>query len=319
MKNKLTFLSVMLLSVLFFVVSCKKDNISNPQQSTNSNYSNNIMKRIENFRLQMNENYKSSTLMSLDTAVWNLEALLTNYGGYPDSIGKNFLLMKAHFTLPVDANNMVTNDAVQALYQQMVDTITAQLAGIDENIKFLKFSDVQQDSVVGSTAYLSTNDGYGTGFILGLYEPFDDDWIWGTIGTPPPGPFAGNCSGTDFSSDGSNEIQYRLNHPAVMPYSVGYTDIETDDMTGWDFEGSNGPRLYVGTDPTHCMDINELTDNLINADEIIKTPAPNGLKPAGKSFISVEIIDEVVVSYSNESFLHYYQVTYGIPYFHQEQ
>jgi len=316
MKNKLTIVAVIIVSVVFFMVSCKKDKLT--EENTNMIKDNSytaVIQRIEYFKQRMEGNYKNGTLMPLDTAVWNLEALLTNYGGYPDSVAEVYLLMHARFTLTVDANNMVTNNDVQALYQQMVDTITAQLNGMAGNVKFLHFSDVQQDSVIGNTAYLSTNNGYGTGHISGSYPPFDDDWIWGTVGTPPPGPFTGNCSHTNFSSDGSNEIQYRLNHQAISPIPVLYTDIETKEMTGWDFEDENGnPRLYIGTDINHCMTINELTNNLTNADDIIYSYVPVGLRPVGKVFMNAKIHDIIIVPSDDELFLHNYKITYGIPY-----
>ncbi len=318
MKNKITFITVILLSILFFIVSCKKSTINTPESNSNNNtYSKTIVQRINQFNQQMQGHFKNGTMMTLDTAVWNLEALLTNYGGYPDSASDKFILMHSHFTLPTDANGLVSMDDVQALYQQMVDSITAQLNSIAGTVKFLKFSDVQQDSVVGSTAYITSNNGYGQGFILGLYPPFTDDWIWGTLGEEYGTPPSGNCDGTDLTSDGSDEIQYRLNHPAAVSNAVGYTDIETKPMTGWDFEDGNGnPRLLVTTDIDHCMSIAELTDNLTNADDIIKTPAPDGLKPDGKSFISVVIFDDVTVG--STFYLHYYEVSYGIPYFYNE-
>jgi len=264
-------------------------------------------------------------MMPLDTAVWNLEALLTNYGGYPDSASQNFLLKKAHFTLPVDVNGLVSMNNVQTVYQQMVDSITAQLNDISGNVKFLKFSDVQQDSVVGNTAYITSNNGYGQGYILGLYEPFHDDWIWGTISTPSPGPFAGNCSGTDFSSDGSNEIQYRLNHPIAVSNAVGYTDLVTNTTDGSKCQDDNdNPRIYWDGNGiiNNCLSIEQLTYYLTEGDAIIKTEdnpqATNveGLKEPGKSFISILIADdeyEPVEYYP--VFFHNYHATYGIPYF----
>lgn len=320
MKSKITFLSAIILSILITIVSCKRDNINLTEQNiTEDYYSQHVMKRIEAFRLKIQSNYKTGTTMTLDTAVWNLEALLTNYGGYPDSASTDFILMKAHFTIPVDANQLVLESDVQSVYLQMVDSITAQLNSIAGNVKFLKFSDVQKDSIVGNTAYLTSNNGYGVGLILGLYDPFDDDWIWGTVGEEYGTPPSGNCDGTDFTSDGSGEIQYRLNHPAAVPNAIGYTDIETKQMIGWDFVDENQePRLYVGTEPNHCMDIAELTENLNNADDIINTNEPEGLRPTNKNFISTVIIDTETVPSGTIFYVHFYEVSYGIPYFYND-
>ena len=329
MKNKIILLSVIVLSALFFVVSCKKSNLGNPDTNLNNNsqYSKTIMQRINRFNQQMQGHFKNGTMMTLDTAVWNLEALLTNYGGYPDSTSNKFILMHSHFTLPVDANGLVSMDDVQALYQQMVDTITAQLNGIAGNVKFLKFSDVQQDSVVGNTAYITSNNGYGQGFILGLYPPFTDDWIWGTLGNPEQPPYSGNCSGTDLSSDGSNEIQYRLNHPAAASAARGYTDIETRSTNGSLCTEEDGThRIYYDDygNNSACLDISQLTYYLVQGDEIIKTeddPTTSnieGLKVPGKSFVSIAIVDDQVVPSGNPIYCHTYYATYGIPYFANE-
>ncbi len=327
MNNKFSLFAVIIVAAMVFAVSCNKQTMTKVNRNKQDAYSKMITQRIENFQQQMQSTYKSGTTMPLDSAVWDLEALITNYGAFPDSVSKDFTLKKAHFTIPVDANNNVTNSDVQALYQRMVDTISSQLATINSSVKFLAFSDVQQDSVVGTTAYLTTNNGYGYHFILGLYEPFTDSWIWGTLSNPEEPPYAGNCDGNDFSSDGSNEIQYRLNHPAAVPYSTGYTDLETDYATGEVFEDSNfNPRLYW--DPTHdamhCMSIAELTDNLVNADDIIKTyndidpntGEPMGLRPHGKNFVKVTIFDDMItLPNGNYVYLHHYYVTYGVPYF----
>ncbi|RLD41223.1 MAG: hypothetical protein DRI88_12810 [Bacteroidetes bacterium] len=249
--------------------------------------------------------------------MWNLEALINYDYAYPDSASKDFTIMSSHYTVTVDENGMVPEAEVQQVYNLMLDTLNYQLALLNDDVKFTVFSDVQLDEVDGNTARLTVNNGYGSGFILGLYPPFDDNWIWGTLDNPDEPPYAGNCDQTDFSSDGSNEIEYRLNHPAAVPANVRYTDIEIVGMSGMDFEDENGnPMLYVGTNINHCMTIEELTNNLVNADYLIKHEPPEGIKPDGKSHINVIIWDDVIVG--NNTYLHYYDVTYGIPYFYQE-
>jgi len=328
MKNKITIVAVVIASVILFMVSCKKDNITreNTNMMNDNSYAS-VVQRIESFRQQMEGNYKNGTLMPLDTAVWSLEALLTNYGGYPDSVAEDYLLMHSCFTLTVDANNMVTNDDVQALYQQMVDTITAQMNGMAGNVKFLRFSDVQQDSVVGNTAYLSSNNSYGTGFILGIYTTFDDDWLWGTNSAPQPGPFAGNCDQTDFSSDASNEIEYRLNHPVCIPIGqvMGYTDIVTNVTDGSHCQNNDGYRIYWDEYGilNNCLSVSQLTFYLTEADDIIKTEDDpttynvEGLKAPDKEFMSISITDEVIVA-NSPVYFHLYHATYGVPYYPTE-
>ena len=318
MKNNNFYkLGVVILLALIAFYSCKKDNMPTTEPTTdNTAYSNMITNRINNFRQQM-QNPERSGEMLLDTAVWNLEALINYDYAYPDSASKDFTIMSSHYTVTVDENGMVSEAEVQQVYNLMLDTLNYQLALLNDDVKFTVFSDVQLDEVDGNTARLTVNNGYGSGFILGLYPPFDDNWIWGTLDNPDEPPYAGNCDQTDFSSDGSNEIEYRLNHPAAVPANVRYTDIEIVGMSGMDFEDENGnPMLYVGTNINHCMTIEELTNNLVNADYLIKHEPPEGIKPDGKSHINVIIWDDVIVG--NNTYLHYYDVTYGIPYFYQE-
>ena len=318
MKNILKTFSVIVLLTSITFTSCKKENMQQPEPNTdNTAYSTMIINRINHFRAQM-QNPERAGEMLLDTAVWNLEALINYETALPDSASKDFKTMQSYYTLTVDNNNMVSEADVQQVYNLMLDTLNYQLSLLNDEVKFVVFSDVQLDEVEGNTAHLTVTNGYGTGFILGLYPPFDDDWIWGTLDNPSQPPYAGNCSGTDFSSDGSNEIQYRLNHPAAVPANVGYTDLVTLTADGWDFEDANGnPRIFIGWDYPNdeCLTIDTLTYFLIEADDIIKTSVDDGgLRPTDKSFVRISILDELVMSSDYNWYIHQYWVTYGIPY-----
>jgi hypothetical protein len=308
---------VILLACIAFT-SCKKDNMPQTEPTTdNTAYSKMIINQINKFKTQM-QNPERSGEMLLDTAVWNLEALINYENAYPDSASKNFTIMSSHYTVTIDENGMVSETEVQQVYNLMLDTLDYQLSLLNDEVKFAVFSDVQLDEVDGNTAQLTVNNGYGSGFILGLYPPFDDNWVWGTLDNPDEPPYAGNCSQTDFSSDGSNEIEYRLNHPAAMPANVGYTDLVTLTADGWDFEDANGnSRIFIGWDYPNdeCLTIDTLTYFLIEADDIIKTSVDDGgLRPTDKSFVRISILDELVMSSDYNWYIHQYWVTYGIPY-----
>ena len=317
MKNNNFYkLGVVILLALIAFYSCKKDNMPTTEPTTdNTAYSNMITNRINNFRQQM-QNPERSGEMLLDTAVWNLEALINYDYAYPDSASKDFTIMSSHYTVTVDENGMVSEAEVQQVYNLMLDTLNYQLALLNDDVKFTVFSDVQLDEVDGNTARLTVNNGYGSGLILGLYDPFydDDDWIWGTLG----GPLAGKCDGTEVGvSDGSNELQYRLNHPAALPANVGYTDLVLRIGEPTSFPDPNGTGYRIYLDPTatidNCLYNEDLEYYLIEADDIIKTyEADGGLRPLNKSFVRIEIIDDILLG--NGSYCHTYRVTYGTPY-----
>ncbi len=321
MKNKLKLTGVIMIVVLFAVTSCNKNNQGEPASTfDNETYAKMIIQRIDGFREQMNSTYKSGELMPLDTAIWNLEALITYDEAYPDSVSRDFIIKTASFTLPVDQNNMVQDDDVQALYYDMLDTVDYQLAQFTETVKFLAFSDVELVEVVSGTAYIEATNGYGFNLLLGTYDPFDedDDWYWGTLSEEYGQPPLGKCDGTEVGvSDGSNEIQYRLNNPIPQsPYS-SFTDLETFVINGDDFlDNEDNPRLFWGWDYPNdeCLTNDLLTYYLIQSDDIIHTTVANGgLRPEGKLFVSVYIDDDLAFKYGQSWHYHRYNVTYGIP------
>ncbi|MDZ7742515.1 MAG: hypothetical protein U5Q03_12385 [Bacteroidota bacterium] len=102
------------------------------------------------------------------------------------------------------------------MYDQIEDSLYYYLDLIDEEVKLIAFADVQLNSIENNVANIQMISGYGSGYVLGYYEPFnpDDDWIWGTLGESPSYPPRGKCDGTQFGvSDGSNELQRRFNNP----------------------------------------------------------------------------------------------------------
>lgn len=330
---KKLYLSIILAAMMIGYYSCKKDYTTKPfiQEDELTTHSKKVLSLIKSFDEKMKRTFKSSEQIELDSAVWNIEALLNYSYSYPDSSAKDFVVYKSNYTMDIDANGMVAMGDVEVVYNQMEDSLNAQFNQIPCDIKHLRFSDVALDSVAGSTAYLTLANGYGFNLILGMYYPFeeDDDWYWGTdgeiIGVPP----RGKCDGSEVGvSDGSNELAWRLNNPVPTTQATLYTDIETfavHYMNCTYNEPPQLPRVFSTLDGNYCMENDTLTFYLEAADLIIfdyndttndsgwpiVIEDGEGARPAGKDFVSVEIVDDF--SYYDTKWFHHYQITYGIP------
>ncbi len=329
MKNFKLILSIAIVLAISFS-SCKKEkNIDlKGGEPTEASFSQQIMDRIMDFKGKMNSSMKSGGDMHIDTAVWNLEALISYENAYPDSSSRDFITVESFYTLHVDGDSIAIERDIQEVYQLMLDSVDYHLSQINASMKFLVFCDVELTEIIGNTAYVQATNGYGFNLVLGWYTPFgvDDDWIWGFN--------QGSCNSSplDDDSDASDELQYRLNHPAVQVNTGadGYTDYETVEITRLNCTSTdNDYYIFEDTDDDYCMQDAELTyrlegahsliynyNNLANDnsiwDIVIDEENGEGARPEDKEFISIEIEDGV---YVGGLYAHEYKITYAKPYF----
>lgn len=295
------------------VFSCKKDTIEQQQTQEDEQMmrSKKVIALIHNFEQKMNDALKSAETISLDSAVWCIEASLNyNYADPANATGE-YSINSFTYTFSVNENSEVLLSDVQTIYEQMENDLVNNQKSSDNVV--LAFSDISVDSLVGGTAYMSGTNGSSSG-LPRSYIAIDDDWYWGTLG----GPLVGNCLGTDSTSDASNELEWRLNNPLPAPTEqIFYTDLETPEIFGEDFLDENDyPRLYIGWNYPYddCLTIDTLTYYLNQSDDIIYTYKPNGgLRPTTKDFVKVIIDDALLFSQNYSAHYHLYKVTYGIP------
>lgn len=305
--------------MLITVTSCKKESmVEKPNEMIP--HDNKVLTLIKQFDEKLNSSFKSDEKIEADSAVWNIEALQNYTLAYPDSAAKDSKVIKTTYTVPVDANGMILMTDVQVVYDLLETDLITSLDLIESEVKYIRFSDVALDSIIGGTAYMSITAGFGFNWLMNTYWCFgaDDDWIWGTLSEDYGVPPLGKCDGTQIGvSDGSNELAWRLNNPLVQPAQpLIYTDLVTLSADGFYFEDAGVARIFVGWDyPTdECLTNDTLTYFLIQADDIINTyDYEGGLRPANKSFINIEIKDRLAMYDFSGWHYHEYLVTYGIP------
>lgn len=239
-----------------------------------------IIRQIEGFDTKLNNNLKSGETITVDSLVWYTEALENYTHARPDLQYENFAVSKTTYTATLDNSSLSMQDA-SALFNTMQSDLETELANLNPTDDKLKLTDVVLDSIEGNTAYLSANRVFGIG-ISAMYDAFDedDDWIWGgTVGQSLFGdPPAGKCDGTMYGvSDGSDELQRRLNNPNfAFDQQFIIVDVVTiEDINGGTWSDGNGPLLFWinSTQPDYdwfyCLTNEALTEQLSNAHTIL--------------------------------------------------
>jgi hypothetical protein len=323
--KKISRLWIIIPLLALFVISCNKEQepMTNPVDQAQLEKSHQIIQRIEAFDYKLNGNFKSGESISVDSLVWYTEALENYSHARPDLAYENFVVNKTTYTVTLDNGSLSMQDAA-AFFSSMQTDLETELANLDPTDDKLKLTDVALDSIEGNTAYLSASRVFGINIAV-LYDEFeeDDDWIWGTVeqtlyGDPP----AGKCDGTMVGvSDGSDELQRRLNNPNFA-YDQRYifVDLVTINyINGMTWTELNGdPLLFLihELQPdfswNYCLTNEALTEQLTNAHTILYNyDGDGGVRPQGLDLSNLIIDDDFISINYITHLLHNYHATYG--------
>ena len=325
------FICMSLLGLLIW--SCNKTKLSDdlPDQfpglvsPIDLEYSQGIIARIDAFREKMNSPLKVEQMMTLEDAVWNIEALINADLAEPWQPSHDQIVFVSYHPYTLDENGLIAESQVQEILDDITQAIIQEFSIIPTNEKFIRFTDVALGEDPDHNEVMVATTGFNLNFILGTYWPFDpdDDWIWGTLGEEFGQPPAGKCDGTQIGvSDGSNELEWRLNNPVTVGQGTAYTDIEIVEVGFWNVDQLNAERTYWGQTYDDCLDDQELTELLISADQLYNEFNDNieyieldeGARPVGKDFISTAIEDALTPSPRGVIYFHVHLIKYGVPY-----
>lgn len=257
---------------------------------------------------------KSSDSISLDSAQWYLEALINFEKAYNDHQLINLEFFKD--SLPViTENGLISNEQMELAYSYFSQKIVEALALKNDpsylvDMIDLKIKDDQnvnsEDKIIEMNASLGFH--YIGNFIA--FE-FDDYWRWCWN--------LGKCRAYFGSGDAADELEYRFNHPAyvLMP---GYflLDVEMISTYLFEYPDPNNPGPYgdymtfyasgPGENPAEepCLSPTELNYYLTKFDYIM-----NLNKPAGKTFKSVDVVDDFMPAMNQWRRFHTYQLYYA--------
>ena len=302
---------IYLIMISLMISACQKETTEKPTANNADEQNRAIVRLIRSFDSKLTNGLKSGESLSVDSAVWYTEALQNYHHARPDQQYEATKVSKHSYAMTID-NNRVTIDDIAVLYEAIETDNTLGLAALQGDDNYLKLTDVNLDSLTNNTAYISSTSVYGLRLIAGLYMSFKDgdDWIWGTLGQELGSPPAGKCDSTLYGvSDASDELAWRLNHPAVSTVPYVFVNLEMHETEGFSYN----ERLYIGWNypENNCLTSDTLNYYLLQSHMIINDPN-EGLRPTGKEFSHVEIIDDLAMSSNYSWHFHHYYVTYGI-------
>ena len=151
----------------------------------------------------------------------------------------------------------------------------------------------------------------------------NDHWIWWNQNPNQSGICDGPAYPGGYGSDAAEEIQKKVHLRKPIPNgNYSYVNLQTLTAVPWDFPFANPPMpnfysSYLFDNwsnlPNYhsCLSPDEMNFYLTGAERIIYNSAPIGLKPTGKSFVSVNMIGTMIIDNNLTELLHIAEVTYG--------
>ena len=239
MKQHFTFLMMILLAgVGFTLVSCQKDNSAQPTEAAESHrldtQASSALDRINAFResleqSQSNPGAKDASCLSIDDAVWNVEALFNYTYAYPELVCSRTRAYDTALYLPVTRHDSVMMTDLTLFYERMYGAAGAFFQRDTLSNRHLLLLDVEPGDMLGDQVRITLHTLIGsvTGTPQQASEPQQ----------PWPGPFAegewwfygenGGGSGGS-GSDAANELTKYLRMYLIPEAPDGYYYIYTN-------------------------------------------------------------------------------------------
>lgn len=214
MRNIIRIFTFILAISIIFTACKKNDNLTERNLDPTE-------QKILKFKENMKSGNKSGETMSIEEAVWNIEAALNyTYCVVTDEIigdGLNFDSNFDSITYEIEVNNNLINFGdITDSYLSIVSDMQTLLDGFDYEIKFFNSIDVDIDEGLLTARFFIRFADSGNKSNKYFWN-INDDWHWGYD--------LGNCSQTVLERDLINEIGKWISYNRAVRCGVYYTDI----------------------------------------------------------------------------------------------
>ncbi len=297
--------------------SCKKDGLSGqtPTVSGKSYTAQEmqIWRNLTNFNRKIKSGVRDDGSMTLDSAIWYLEALYNIQEA--SSVTYNDLVIDTtYYTLQLNENGEVSMSDITTVYNQMVTDMQSKLDGFQTDYKYLILGDLYNSTTErDGTISLGLTRGFGIN-VLNLYNEFtsQDNWYYGNV--------LGMCNGDSlWDSDAGYELERRFNNIYVN-YSAPHDTVHAINIVPRVAFASEYPDyMYniVWPNGDTCIDYLDLRSFLVDGhNEILyKYENPDGTggrRPLGKDFFVCDVTTNDKGAYLDDGlYYHTYSIWYA--------
>jgi len=209
---------------------------------------------------------------------------------------------------------------VQAAYEQMIDSLSYFNANLPSGYKQLVMNDVTLKAIDEDNATLGIVAGFNTVTESSSSISFDP-WYWGMLMGKCDGSYAG-------ISDAAEELEKKIMlRKGILGGNSYYTEIDTVEVMPGYFLNPNDPipgdnmydclmfeNLDDGIMPNvhTCLSSEEMNFYLLGTEQVIYNYEPDGARPEGKSFISLDLIGDYYLFPYSTDYFHFGKFSYGV-------
>lgn len=300
---------ILLFSITALIFSaCNKEKESQLVQNSNNETSwtqkdLEIQNKILAFQDKVkNNNFKSGEQLTIDEAIWNLEALMNFNYSNPDSSFVNLTIDSTfEFNLPINGEMVNFEDITNAAHA-IEEHVINFLNNMPNSIKFIIAVDIslKDDEFKSGSKTLSISTGYGSEYIdnPAAYTPFgaNDYWTYGFD--------LGGCQNNSATtSDAAEKIEFKINNPNYNfndPYPAGsyVVNVGVEEVSAWDHPNPDDPGAPDNW--LDCLMYHEVTNNILTADECLEPTEMNFYLQGTLDVIEV-VINQKKLEYPNDN------------------
>ena len=243
-----------------FLIGCKKDDSTTTAADTPTAdelaRGEATLAKIMDFKQQVDyyQSYpdvKDGTTMSIDEAIWNIEALFNLTYSYPELSYGRTVTADTILYLPLQADNTVLLTELTVFYGQMYEVISDIYHGIDLDNKQFIILDVELGEWQGSQQAIRLQSIQGSA--KGIQPPTPQPVVWAPFAYGPAWCYGEDGGRTDgsfsFEMDAADTLANMLNATLVAKAPVGqeyiYTEIMMKELP-YEMHPSFSHNLYQG-------------------------------------------------------------------------